>query len=248
MTRLAPPSVHVCPGCSAFFLRPRFRSVNFFGAHDWSDGVPTMWWRQEPLVRCEACAALFWFEDIEQVGVMPDEAIPLGRFRRAWLRWWGDPEGEIQAEEVRNHIMQTWGQAHYIGRVDFDDLVYVLSRSKGVSRPRLLWLRKRIWWELNNRYRKRYDGSLIPNVPTWPVDAERSNMEFILDMLRDGKQDAGSLLLQGELLRLLGRFDEAISTLKAVPADGYHEVRAVKIERLARCGDMLVQKLSVPTR
>jgi hypothetical protein len=75
---------------------------------------------------------------------------------------------------------------------------------------------------------------------------ERSNMEAILDMLRDDGDAPWSMIQQGELLRLLGRFDEAITVLKAVPADGHSEVRAVKIERLAQRGDVQVRELSPP--
>lgn len=245
MTSYSAPSVHVCPGCNAFFLRRRLRSINFFGTRDWSDGLPTMSWRQEPLVRCDACAVLFWLDDIEPVGIMPDAPRPIGRLTRAWLRWRGDPEGLLQAQEEWTEAMKSWGQAQHVGRVNFDDVVYVLSRSKGVGRDRLLWLRKRIWWGLNDRYRSRSDGSAVPDAPSWPTAAERSNMEVILDMLRDGEQQPGSMIQQGEL-RLLGRFDEAIALLRAVPADGHSEVRAVKIERLARSGDTQVRELSAP--
>lgn len=206
-----------------------------------------MWWRQEPLVRCSACAALFWLADIEAIGIMPDAPRPIGRFRRAWLRWRGDPQGLLQDEEEWDRAMASWGQANYIGSVNFDDVIYVLARSKGISRSRLLWLRKRIWWDLNDRYRSRQDGSPIPDVPTWPQALERSNMEAILAMLREGDGHPTEMIEQGELLRLLGRFDEAIAVLKAVPADGYSEVRAVKIERLARNRDSQVRELSSAT-
>lgn len=246
MTRFAPPSIHVCPGCKVFFLRRQFRSVNFFGARDWSDGVPTMWWRQEPLVRCNACAALFWLDDIEPIGLMPDRPPPIGRLSRAWLRWRGDPDGRLQAQQEWASAMQAWGQARHLDRADFDDVAHVLSRSKGVATHRVLWLRCRIWWGLNDRYRGRSDESPVAELPRWPAAMERSNMEVILDMLRDGEQQPGSMLQQGELLRLLGRFDEAIALLNTVPADGYSEVRAMKIGRLAQSGDTQVRELSVP--
>lgn len=209
--------------------------------------MPSMWWRQEPLVRCSACAALFWLEDIEPVGIMPKTARPIGRFTRAWLRWRGDPRGLLQDEEEWFRAIASWGKAQYIGSVNFDDVVYVLARSRGLSRDRLLWLRNRIWWGLNDRYRTRFDGSLLPDVPTWPLAAERTNMEAILDMLRDAEVEPWNMIQQGELLRLLGRFDEAVAILKAVPADGHNEVRAVKIERLARNGDTQVRELSPAT-
>ena len=206
-----------------------------------------MTWRQEPLVRCGACAALFWLDDIEPAGIMPERPRPIGQFTRAWLRWRGDPEGLLQNQQEWSEAISSWGRAQYVDRVNFDDVMYVLARSKGVSRNRLLWLRNRIWWGLNDRYRTKFDGSPLPDVPTWPRAAERNNMEMILDMLRDGEVHPWSMIQQGELLRLLGRFDEAVVVLKAVPADGHSEVRAVKIERLARSGDTQVRELSPPT-
>ena len=178
---------------------------------------------------------------------MPQMPRPIGRFKRTWLRWRGDPQGVLQDQETWSEAVAAWGHAEYIDRVNFDDVVYVLARSKGVSRERLLWLRNRIWWGLNDRYRTSFDGSPLPDVPAWPRTAERNNMEAILDMLRDGEVKPWSMIQQGELLRLLGRFDEAVAILKAVPADGHSEVRAVKIEKLARSGDTQVRELSPAT-
>jgi len=72
-------------------------------------------------------------------------------------------------------------------------------------------------------------------------------MEVILDMLRDGKPHPGSMIQQGELPRLLGRFHDAVTVLQAVPPDGHSEVRAIKIEKLARSGDMQMRELSPPS-
>lgn len=199
------------------------------------------------MVRCRSCAAIFWLDDIEPVGIMPDKPRPIGRIARAWLHWRGDPQGLLQDEQEWNQATASWGQAHYIGSVNFEDVVYVLGRSKGISRGRLLWLRKRIWWDLNDRYRSRFDGTPIPDVPSWPIAVERSNMEVILDMLQDSEVEPWNMIQQGELLRLLGRFDEAVVKLRAVPADGHSEVRAAKIEKLAKCGDTAVRMLTPPT-
>jgi hypothetical protein len=190
---------------------------------------------------------LFWIADVEPVGIMPAKPERIGWFARAWLGWGRDPNGKLQAEAEWNDAMQSWGQAQSIGSVGFDDMVYVLSRSKDVSRERVLWLRNRIWWSLNDRFRDLSDDSPVPGVSRWPAAAERANMEVILAMLQDGEAHPGSMVQQGELLRLLGRFDEAIAILKAVPCDGHSEVRAVRIERLARMGDTQVRELIPPT-
>lgn len=247
MTSYHPPAVHACPGCDAFFFRQRLRTINFFGVQDWSDGVPTAFWRQEPLVRCPSCLALFWLDDTEEIGVMPGYPPKMGRFQRAWLRWRGDPRGLLREQDDWDRAIASWGRAQYLDRVGFDDVVYVLGRSRGVSREGILWLRKRIWWDLNDRYRSRCDGTPLSGVSAWPWALERRNMEVILDMLRDGEATPRSLTEQGELLRLLGRFDEAVAVLRSVPADGHSECRAVKIESLARRGDVQVRMLRQPS-
>lgn len=241
MTSFSNPTVHPCPGCSAFFLKSHLRTINFFGVQDWSDGKPTAWWRQEPLVRCNACAALFWLDDTVAVGTMPLMPQKMGAFTYSWLPW---RRRHLPDQDARRLANRLWGDPQHIGAANFDDVVHVLSRSRGVSDQRLLWLRKRIWWELNDRYRHQCDGAPLHDVPVWPQWAERNNMQAILDMLDGGEITADQMIQRGELLRLLGRFDEAIAVLKAVPADGHTEVRAVRIERLARKKDTHVRLLS----
>lgn len=247
MTSYARPSVHACPGCDAFFLRPRLRSVNYYGAVDWSDGTPTMYWHREPLARCMACAALFWLDEIEAVGILPEKPYPIGRLSRAWMRWRGDPQQLLSEEQEWLRTPDGWKRATTIGSVGFDDVVHVLSRSRQVSPEQLLWLRTRVWWGLNDRYRTRADGSPLLDVPSWPRSVERTNMEVMLDLLQAHGMQPWSMVRQGELLRLLGRFDEAVAVLRAVPADGHSEIRAAKIERLARGRDAQVRLLSERT-
>lgn len=188
------------------------------------------------MVRCDACAALFWLDDIESVGIMPDAARPIGRLTRAWLRWRGDPEGQLQAQEEWTEAMKSWGQAQHVGRVNFDDVVYVLSRSKGVGRDRLLWLRNCIWWGLNDRYRSRSDGPLSRR-------AQRSSGRRAVQHGGHPGHSAGWRAAAGQhdparrAAALAGPFRRSDRSAQAVPAEGHSEVRAVKIERLVRSGD-----------
>jgi len=247
MTSYHPPAVHACPDCDAFFFRRRLRTINFFGVQAWSDGVPTAFWRQEPLVRCPSCWALFWLDDTEEIGVMPDRPAKMGRLQRAWLTWRGDPQGLLREQDQWDRAILSWGAARYLDWVSFDDVVHVLGRSRDVSSERVLWLRKRIWWGLNDRYRTRIDGTPLSGASAWPRALERRNMEVILDLLRDGEATPQSLVEQGELLRLLGHFDEAVAVLRSVPEDGHFQGRAVRIESLARRADAQVRMLSPPS-
>lgn len=246
MTRFADPDVYTCPACAAYFTRTGFRSISFVGTvRDWSDGVPTMWWsrRLRPLVRCRSCAALFWIHDLNPVGVRERRPEALGRFERWWAERCGDPRGRLQEEQRWRQIPEGWETAQEADTASCEDVVYVLGNSTGVSPERRLWLRTHIWWELNDRYRIREDGTPIPNVPHWPEADERANMEAILGLLDVGEMTPGDRVQKGEVLRLLGRFDEAVAVLKAVPADGHNEVRAVRIGRLAKRKDSQVRLL-----
>lgn len=171
MTRFADPDVYTCPDCEAYFTRTGFKSISYFGdEHDWSDGVPTAWWsvRLQPLVRCRFCAAIFWINDLQPVGVRHRRPRPMGRLERWWAERRGDPRGRLSEEQRWLHIPEGWEAAQEVDTASFEDVAYVLANSAGVSPERLLWLRTRIWWELNDRYRIREDGTPIPSVPHWP--------------------------------------------------------------------------------
>lgn len=244
MTRFHEPAVYKCPTCGDYFLHHRPASVNFSCTRDWSDGAPTAWWAQEPLARCRACAAVFWRKDVEPVGVMPKKSWPIGRLERFLARWRGDPNGRLRTEQEWFQIPTGWKTAQSADSVDLDDLLHILARPEGLSRDRFLWLRRRIWWSLNDRYRVRSDGSPIPDPPTMPKADEWANMRALLILLEEGDMPPCDMVEKGELLRLMGRFGEAVAVLKAVPPDGYNEIRAVRIEKLALRGDNQVRPLS----
>lgn len=238
MIRHDPSSLYVCPGCQTLFLWRMPHTLHLSGFKDWSDGMPSCC--QQPLARCSACAALFWLADAVPAAAMPEEPQrPIGRLTRAWLRWRGDPDDRLGDEAEWLQAVAARERARPIGCASFADVLHVLERSDGMGQDRLLWLRKRIWWEWNNRYR----GGRGITCPRPHSTDERANMEAMLDMLRDGDGSPDELVLQGELLRLLGRFDEAIAVLRTVTAHP-HRGRAAAIEQLAQQRDPHVRLLN----
>lgn len=162
---------------------------------------------------------------------------------RLLARWRGDGDSRLRAEQEWLDIPAGWKTAQHADAADFDDVARVLSNPEGLRRDKLLWLRRRTWWSLNDRYRFQSTGKPIPNVPTMDEANERANMQMILELLEQGEMGPHDMVEKGELLRLLGRFDDAAAVLKAVPPDGYSEVRASKIERLALASDTNVRPL-----
>lgn len=106
----------------------------------------------------------------------------------------GDVKWHLQAEAEWTSAMHAAGDAQHGDCVSFDDVVYVLSRSKGISRSDVLWLRHRIWETLNDRYRIRADDTSSQVGPIWPIAAERSNRTIILDMLHSGEQEPAGMV------------------------------------------------------
>jgi hypothetical protein len=72
----------------------------------------------------------------------------------------------------------------------------------------------------------------------------RANRLRLLELIEANPK---AQVTRGELLRQLGRFDEAVAVLKAIKPDGYSEVKAVRIERLATAGIAELQDLKVAT-
>lgn len=244
MTSFHAPDVYQCPACEVFVLRPRMRSLNFMGTRDWSDGAPTAWWSAglHPLVRCPACRDHFWIEDLEPLGEMPYQPRPIGRLERVLARWRGDPKGRLQAEAEWLQVPQAWKVAERVDSVELDDLAALLAKADGLDRDKLLWLRRRLWWSMNDRFRDVGDSAVLDAPAAQQLD-DRANMQALLELLDAGELDSGDMVEKGELLRQLGCFDDAVAVLTAVPANGYDEVRAVRIVALARAGDRVVRAL-----
>jgi len=58
----------------------------------------------------------------------------------------------------------------------------------------------------------------------------------MLRLLSLFEHDEKNQVARDEIMRQLGRFDEAVALLKTAKSDRYNEVLAVKIERLAAAG------------
>jgi hypothetical protein len=180
---------------------------------------------------------------LEPLGELPYEPRPIGRVERVLARWRSDPKGRLQEEQEWLQVPDGWKAAKEANQVRLHDIAVMLAQPDGLDRDKLLWLRRRIWWTLNDRFRNLPDGAPAPDLQAMPGLDDRANMRELLALLEQGEMNASDMVEKGELLRQLGHFYDAVAILKAVPADGYNEVRAVQIEALARAGDRVVRAL-----
>lgn len=247
MTRFAPPYLHQCPACAGYFTRAVLTSLHYYDdMPEWSDGKSGQWWAgaSGSVGRCPSCTGIVWLDDAMALMESPTEPRPIGPVARIWHRLTGDKRGRLREE--RNWLAlpaEIKGTQSIVNLTTADDYIEALAAQPLGARDREIHLRRRLWWASNNHLRV-IDGA-IEQRPAVAADAALINAERLLELF---EHDPKEQVARGELLRQLGRVDEAVAVLRAVKPDGYSEVTAVKIERLALAGIAELRDLnSVPS-
>lgn len=236
MTRFARPALHQCPACAGYFTRTVLASLHFYdGMPEWSDGKSGQWWAGAgaSVGRCPACRSVVWIDDAIAVMQVPLEPRKIGPMARLWHRVTGDKRGRLRAAREWAALPAGIRQAEPIDRLEcVDDFMEALAALHADDTGgREVYLRRRLWWASSDHQRARGDGTLVAPLPVVAAAPARANRLRLLELV---ERDPKAQVARGELLRQLGRFDEAVAVLKAVKPDGYSEVKAVRIERLAR--------------
>lgn len=141
--RLGPELIKSCPHCQGTIPQKTLLSWNNAGATTWTDGriqgpgVPDI----HPLARCPHCSGLVWLDDLPTLSQRTKP--PPGCFS-ALLGWLLRQPGEPCLEVAVPNAEDCW-QA---------------LAMPGLSKERLRYLRRRIWW-LDNDLR-RHDPSGEP--------------------------------------------------------------------------------------
>lgn len=236
MTRFAPPVLYQCPACTGYFKRSSFASLFFDDdMPEWSDGKNGNWWAQKSgsVGRCPSCTGIIWIEDAVELMPAPGEPRPIGRLARIWHRVTGDKRGRLHEERAWHALPAGIRQAERIDGLHHPhDVIDALGSLPPNVLDREIYLRRRLWWASNDHLRGQ-GGIDFVALPRVSEEIALTNALRLQELL---EHDPKGQVERGELLRQLGLFDEAVAVLKAVKPDGYSEVKAVKIERLAQAG------------
>lgn len=235
MTQLSAPTLYQCPACAGYFTRSVLTFLHYYSdVPNWSDGMNGQWWAGigAPVGRCPACTKVIWVDDVKEVTTAPQKPRSISTAARLWHRMTGDSKGRLRDERDWIALPQEVKEANRISSLqtarDFLDALTALAPD-AVNRE--IYVRRRLWWASNDHHRLRVDGTPIAAQPVVAPAEAQTNALRLLELFEN---DLSEQVARGELLRQLGRFDEAVSVLKAVKPDGYSEVKASKIQRLAQ--------------
>ncbi len=145
-----PDIILACPHCEALAKLPTFDYVDSTGVLSWTDGyqelpgIP----RQPNVVRCHACAKLYWLAVAPQIGfLMPGEI------------------GEGEKEK--------WNQLPAVTSTDEAGYFQAISEGLAAFPEQELELRVFAWWRGNDKFRDCKDAVRFPTSPEAIANAER---------------------------------------------------------------------------
>jgi hypothetical protein len=218
-----PDQVVACPRCEAEASYSTMISGNNFGARYWTDGrmIAPMLVETPAIVKCPSCGHVFWLADAREVREEPFPT-PESIF---------GADGSITLPEATCPSLAQPTESEY-----YAALAAGLARNTEEERA----ARMLAWWRRNDALR----GDEASGPPPLEGGAWRVNLEALLGLL--DTDDDRDRMARGEILRQLGRFDEASRLLEQIREDGLawavKQVRAHCEKRDAELRELLVER------
>lgn len=197
----APDTILECPHCKAHARKANLLSGNTFGSHLWSDGYmhAPMLPEMVSVTRCPNCRRIFWLADAEEVGDVPEPRFEEREveIKRKW--WFG-----TKKQKQRRSWLSPLSDLPELKHLDAKGLNEALNDLRSnPDRGREEYLRTRLWWHYNDRFRTE------PKVTVRPQEEidNRKNLEALLPLV-DASSDQGRLK-SASILLALDRFGDA---------------------------------------
>lgn len=211
MTRFAKPLLLETPCCKNKVMRRRFASINSFGLSTrWSDGYSsTLFGSNAPhLAYCDACNKVYWLEDATELGVVTSlDQQP--EYRSSWMARIFSKKTDVGSVAKQAEVgLRGLDFVDYHEHPRPADLLLAMLREEWTTPERELYLRSWLWWIGNHRQRGQLTAS-----PMSGIQAEQ-NMLRLLALHQAAPAALHQIRAVGELLRQMGRFDEATSALE----------------------------------
>lgn len=240
---LGPTIVKKCPGCGQLIEEITVTSTNNIGAVYWTDGeyFAPMDPPLPALVKCPRCGEKVWLQELEVLGIKGDRLWDgvLEQMRKQRL---ADDEGSDTVGKGRRI-------EDFVGSLPFSNLeagdYFATLKKGGFDRKKTLFLRLHAWRAGNDSRRR---SSEFPKLFEMGDDREMpplsdkevENMEDLAAILGEKKHQ--ERMLKAEIMRELGRFDQALPLLSKPFNPGLRRF-AVFVRELTEKKDLWVREL-----
>lgn len=218
MTRFADPMVIQCPKCHRRLRKSRLASISGYGRRTrvWSDGHTdiSVLRGQSPLAHCPLCDGIFWHDDATEIGVLPREPRRMDWLSTLHAKLTRDKDGRLAAQRRWNVMDEGLKNCPHCDIPQFDHFVAALNEISYLTPSRESIARRAIWWKCNDSMRTKSDGTRCTGISGISESFAKQNLVALLQLHECSIVNAP--VERAEILRQLGRFDEAITLLKAI--------------------------------
>ena len=193
-----PTIIRRCNSCQGLLKQRSILSGNTSGAKYWTDGemLARMLPRTPGLIKCSHCSSIQWTDELEEVDSFSTYVGFAALFDKS-------PEFEAKENEEKNKEF-LYKTLPYYEQPNAQELFDYANKILPIEKQ--LQVRLRAWRKGNDD--RRNSDKFNPFNKT-----ELKNLEMILQLMRD--QNQASNLIYAEVLRELGKFEEAREVIEA---------------------------------
>ncbi|MBN1922516.1 MAG: hypothetical protein JW892_14810 [Anaerolineae bacterium] len=224
--RPGPDKVIECPHCRTPARVFTLFSGNTCGARTWTDGKTIALMLPQPpfITKCSGCNHYFWLSEAKVIGEIPVWEPEMWLNPRTWRR-----------------IPGKWRAAKHVRELSEMESLEAIGVPVAHNIEQEVHLRVRAWWASNDpmRSRDQCEGAQIQTASPRSLEATM-NLEHLLELLDES--DPYERIVKAEVLRELGRFDDAIGLLDFNFPSEYAGVAAL-IRGFAKKKDPVVREI-----
>jgi hypothetical protein len=232
-----PDQIVACPTCGGLGRYATLLPGNNVGARVWTDlrEIAPMLPRPPAVVRCRHCGPYYWLADAREVGELGGEA------REDRQELWAGLRSLFAGGRTAEPPRFTREQIEHVRKPSEAEYYAALGAGLATNPAQEKTLRILTWWRRNDAYRTSPPG--MPSAAELPASA-RENLEALVDLLSE--EEACDRLMKAELLRELGRFEEA-RRVRHGPFTPGQQRAAEQLLSLCERGDTTVRELTLYT-
>ena len=222
--RPGPEIIRKCVSCTVPMAQVTIKSGNTFGATLWTDGkmeapmLPDLPW----FVKCPHCHSLLWIDEQVELGEAELDCMLISEKEKLSMKPYLKKASLLDIE-ISIPQCVTPSEEELFASMD--------TNISDVKKAR--YLRLRAWWAGNDVRRKSRKKHPLS-------EKEAKNLQALVALLIES--DKNDRIIKAEIMRELGRFDDAVSILSMLPDKESIEAVTV-IKKLAHKKDPFVSKI-----